>query len=62
MKKTVFLFLSILISLISINLYAQEISLKYGKITEHEVKMNTYEADTSAAAVVLFEEKFVRFI
>ena len=35
--------------------------MKYGKITEHEVKMNTYEADTSAAAVVLFEEKFVRF-
>ena len=34
---------------------AQDISLKYGKVNEDELKMTTYTPDTSAVAVVLFE-------
>ncbi|MCL2073413.1 MAG: DUF3857 domain-containing protein [Marinilabiliaceae bacterium] len=36
-------------------IYSQEISLKYGNITEDELKMTTYDQDTSAVAVVIYE-------
>ena len=35
--------------------WAQETSLKYGKITDDELTMTTYKKDTSAAAVVIYE-------
>lgn len=37
-------------------LSAQERSTKFGRVTNDEVKMTTYEADTTASAVVLYKE------
>lgn len=36
-------------------LQSQEISLKYGKVTMDELKMDTYQKDTTAVAAVLYE-------
>ena len=41
--------------------FSQEISLKYGKITEDELKMTVYDKDTSAVAVVLYEDGNVSY-
>ena len=49
------IFLLICIIFISTYLRAQEISLIYGNITEDELTMTTYEPDTSAVAVVIYE-------
>jgi len=41
--------------LLTTNMWAQEFSLGYGNITNHELTMTVYENDTSAVAVVLYE-------
>lgn len=53
MKKLNILLFCCLFS--STALLSQEISLKYGKVTMDELKMETYQKDTTAAAVVLYE-------
>lgn len=50
--KTVFGGL-ILILLLATNVYAQKAPIKYGEIPMDDLKMTVYEADTSAAAVIL---------
>lgn len=50
--KTVFGGL-ILILLLAINAHAQKAPIKYGEIPMDDLKMTVYEADTSAAAVIL---------
>lgn len=43
--------------LVSIQLLAQEASkIKFGKVTEDELKMTVYQPDTSASAVILYDE------
>lgn len=42
-----------LATLLSLNLYAQESAIKWGKIPDEDLKMTTYALDTAAAAVVL---------
>lgn len=39
-----------------LQLSAQELSFKYGKVTNDELKMTSYEADTTASAVVIYKE------
>ena len=51
--KPIYLILSIM--LLFTNLWSQEISLEYGKITADELNMTVYEPDTSAVAVVIYE-------
>ncbi|NDV47482.1 DUF3857 domain-containing protein [Paludibacter sp. 221] len=41
--------------------FSQEISLKYGKITDDELKMTTYDKDTTAVAVVLYEDGYTSY-
>jgi len=62
--KTHFIFFSFLI-FISINLFAQEPpKVKFEKVSEDEIKMTTYEKDTAAVAVILYDEGYseVRYI
>ena len=40
---------------------SQEISYKYGKIADDELKMTTYDKDTSAVAVVLYENGYFSY-
>ena len=47
------LFLCIASFALSTNLYAQKAPMKYGKVSMDELKMKTYEKDTSAVAVYL---------
>lgn len=42
-------------------LFAQEISLKYGKINNSELTMSTYSNDTSAVAVILYEDGYCSY-
>jgi hypothetical protein len=55
MKKTFFAISLIAILLQSTQIFAQDYSRKPGKISDYELKMTSYEQDTSAAAVVLYE-------
>lgn len=52
MKK--FICLSFLFMTFSITSFSQNLSLKYGTITDDELKMKVYDKDTSAVAVVLY--------
>lgn len=38
----------------------QKSKIKFGKIDESDLKMQVYEADTSAVAVILFEQGRVK--
>lgn len=53
----------LLICMISVPLFAQEteIKAKYGRINEEELKMKFYSKDSSAEAVLLFEEADISF-
>lgn len=53
--KPIYYFILIFLTISQVSL-AQEISLKYGKITEDELKMSAYDRDTTASAVVLYEK------
>lgn len=52
MKKIICL--SILFSAFSFAVFSQNLSLKYGTITDDELKMKVYDKDTSAVAVVFY--------
>lgn len=54
MKKTFLLFLTLSIITFPSTTFSQDFSLKYGKITDDELKMKVYDKDTSAVAVVLY--------
>lgn len=54
MKRTPLVLLVSLCSILAAN--AQDISLKYGKVTNDELKMNVYDKDSSAVAVVLYTD------
>jgi len=48
---------SIILIILSLCSYAQDSpKIKYGKIAEDELRMQTYEPDTSAKAVILYDE------
>ncbi len=54
--KTHFLLFSFII-FISINLLAQEVpKVKFEKVSEDEIKMTSYDKDTAAVAVILYDE------
>jgi hypothetical protein len=55
MKKTLWLLVYCAFSAIHVHC-AEKDNNKFGKITEEEVKMNSFAPDTSAAAVVLYEK------
>lgn len=59
MKKSWILLLCFLVGNLSV--FSQEISLKYGKITDDELKMTTYDKDTSAVAVILYEDGYLSY-
>lgn len=42
--------------------HAQKMSLKYGNVTKDELTMTVYSADSSANAVVLFEDKDISYL
>lgn len=52
LQMITFLFITMAISQLS----AQEISTKYGKVTNDELSMTTYQMDTTANAVVIFSK------
>lgn len=43
-------------------LWGQEISFKYGKITNDELTMRVYQKDTTAEAVVLYDEGYSYYV
>ncbi|PTX12280.1 uncharacterized protein DUF3858 [Pontibacter mucosus] len=45
----------------SISHFASAQAVKFGKVTEDELKMSSYDKDTSAAAVILSDYGFARF-
>lgn len=45
--------LTLFATVLYLNLYAQESSIKWGKVPEEDLKMTTYAPDTAAAALVL---------
>lgn len=53
--KTITTYLFVLLAAMSIRVQAQDFSLKYGKITNDEVAMTSYDKDTTANAVVLYK-------
>lgn len=54
--KAYFTFLILSLFIVA-QLFAQEApKIKFGKVSEEELKMTVYEADTTAAAVILFDE------
>ncbi|HEY5592854.1 MAG TPA: DUF3857 domain-containing protein [Paludibacter sp.] len=59
MRKLTFL-LSCFFFFVSV-LFAQEISLKYGKISNDELNMKVYSKDTTAAAVVLYDDGYASY-
>lgn len=61
MKKIYLLVLSMFVTLAS---YAQtpDYSMKFGKVTDYELKMERYEADTSADAVIIYEDTHFMYI
>jgi hypothetical protein len=63
MEKSVFT-ISILI-VMALSVQAQEVndlSRKFGKITDYELTMTSYEQDPSAQAVVLYEDVKIRYV
>jgi len=59
MRKLTFL-LSCFFFFVSV-LFAQEISLKYGKISNDELNMKVYSKDTTAAAVILYDDGYASY-
>jgi len=57
MKKSHFLLICIFFSFTT--LQAQEISLKYGKVTAEELNLKIYPKDTTAAAIVMYDDGYV---
>jgi len=54
MRRNAFILFFCLYSIVMT--HAQDISLKYGKVTNDELNMKVYDKDSSAVAVVLFED------
>jgi hypothetical protein len=42
-------------------LWAQDISLKYGKVTNYELNMKVYDKDSTAEAVVLYDDGYTSY-
>jgi hypothetical protein len=42
-------------------IFAQDISLKYGKISNYELNMKAYEKDTTAEAVMLYDDGYTSY-
>ncbi|MCD4794254.1 MAG: DUF3857 domain-containing protein [Bacteroidales bacterium] len=59
MKNKFFLLMILLVNMSLI--YAQNENSKFGKVTEDELKMEYYEQDSSANAVILFDKGFSYF-
>lgn len=47
--------------LASISVFSQEYSLKYGKVSDDELKMTVYQKDTTAAAVVIYDDGYTAY-
>jgi hypothetical protein len=59
MSKLVLMFLTLTIVLLSVS--AQDVNTRFGKVSESELKMTHYPNDTSAVAVVLYEEGYTSY-
>ncbi len=51
----------LLLHMVLATAFSQDLSRKYGKITKYELEMKSYEQDTSAVAVVLYETGYTGF-
>lgn len=45
----------------TVTLFAQDFSLKYGKVSDDELKMTVYQKDTTAAAVVIYDDGYTAY-
>ena len=61
MKKTLILVPFLFFALLSFAQDKKELKVKYGKISEEEIKMTSYSKDPDAAAVVLFDKGYYTF-
>lgn len=57
-----FPWLTLLATVLYLNLNAQESAIKWGKIPDEELKMSSYPLDTSAAALFLADIGFFRYV
>jgi hypothetical protein len=62
MRKLFFAFLIFVFSQISNQLFAQEINMKFGKVSEAELLQKQCKSDTSALAEVLFDKGYSYFV
>ena len=49
------------LSLVAHIAMAQDYSTRFGRVTDYELKMTRYEPDTSAVAVVLYEDGYTGY-
>lgn len=61
MKKVFYIFI-VFYCISSFSVYAQEISLKYGKITQDELLMEKYDKDSTASAIVIYEDGYSSYL
>ena len=62
MKITKFFIITLVLSLLCSNLMAQNEKVKFGKVDIEDLKMEYYELDSTASAVVLYEKAIAYFI
>lgn len=55
MKKAKHLLMFLVATVLMGSVHAQDLSLKFGKVTDYEVSLNRYEPDSTASAVWLFK-------
>ena len=61
MKKTLILVPCLFFALLSLAQDKNELKVKYGKISEEEIKMTAYSKDPDAPAVILFDKGYLSF-
>ena len=53
--------LGFIISISIATMNAQEYGVKFGKVSKEDLSLNVYEADTTAEAVILYEEGMLKY-
>ena len=59
MKRLLLFFVCITASQLSI--YSQEFSLKYGKVSNYELNMKSYDKDSTAEAVIIYDDGYTAY-
>ena len=55
------LLITLLLTTLFATSFSQDLSRKYGKVTNYELEMKSYDQDTSAVAVVLYETGYTGY-